>query len=121
MQESYKNVPAALVLAASLSAAYSSCSTGKAARGPSAVPVVVASVLQKDMPVDVQAIGNVQAFSTVSVRAQVTGELKQVHFKEGDPVKKGALLFTLDTRPFDDAVRQAQADLERTKAAERQA
>ena len=65
------------------------------------MPVVTAKVAQKDVPVDIAAIGNVEAYSTISVRSQVTGILTEVLFHEGDFVKKGQLLFTLDPRPFE--------------------
>jgi len=98
--------------------ALSGCSKQQAAPPPRAAvatPVVVAKVSQKAMPVQLTAIGNVGAYS-VSVRAQVAGELLQVHFKEGDLVKKGQLLFTIDPRPYEAALAQAQATLLRDKA-----
>jgi multidrug efflux system membrane fusion protein len=100
----------------------SSCSRTSAAparRGGDAggaVPVVTAPVSQRDVPVDIAAIGNVEAFSTISVRAQVTGQLTEVRFREGDFVKKGSHLFTIDSRPFQAAVVQADANLTRDKA-----
>ncbi len=81
-----------------------------------AVPVTVAEVLQKDVPVQLRAIGTVQAYSTVSIRAQVTGELLSVHFKEGQDVKKGDLLFTIDPKPFEARLKQAEAHLARDRA-----
>ena len=66
-------------------------------RGP--VPVVVATVMQKDVPINIDVIGNVEAYSTISVKAQVGGQLTKVYFQEGDYVKKGDLLFTIDPRP----------------------
>ena len=68
------------------------------------------------MPVQLTAIGNVEAYSTISIRAQVAGELLDVHFQEGDFVNKGQLLFTIDPRPYDAALAQAQAALARDKA-----
>ena len=64
----------------------------------SAVPVLVATVEQKSVPLQVKAIGAVEAYSNVSVKTQVTGELTGVHFKEGADVSQGQLLFTLDKR-----------------------
>src|SRR5712692_6083480 len=61
-------------------------------------PVVVAKVTQKDVPIDVDGIGNVEAFETISVRAQVTGELTEVLFREGDYVRRGDHLFSIDRR-----------------------
>src|SRR5262249_26333046 len=63
------------------------------------VPVTATAVEQKPVPLDVQAIGTVIAASTVAVRAQITGELMSVNFKEGDEVQEGQVLFTLDKRP----------------------
>src|SRR5690348_13355070 len=62
------------------------------AQGGGAVPVTVATVEQKNMPVLVQAIGSVDAYSIVGVKSQVTGELVGVHFQEGQDVQKGDLL-----------------------------
>ena len=84
--------------------------------GGAAVPVVVGRVVEKDVPVDLTSIGNVEAFSTISVRAQVTGALNGVRFKEGDYVKKGDLLFTIDPRPYQAALHQAEANLTRDQA-----
>ena len=70
----------------------------------------------KDVPVDLAAIGNVEAFATVSVRAQVTGQLQEILFREGDFVKDGQKLFVIDRRPFEAALVQAEANLTRDKA-----
>lgn len=88
---------------------------GRGGRGGD-VPVTVASVSHKNVPVEVQVIGNVEAFTTISVKAQVAGQLVGVHFKEGDFVKKGDLLFEIDPRPFEAALNQAQANLARDEA-----
>jgi multidrug efflux system membrane fusion protein len=82
----------------------------------SAVPVVAAAVERKDVPLQVHAIGAVEAYSNVSVKSQVTGELTGVFFQEGQDVKKGQLLFTLDKRPFEAAVSQAQGTLAKDQA-----
>jgi multidrug efflux system membrane fusion protein len=98
-------------------AALSGCSKQQAAPAAraAAIPVVVAKVTQKAMPVQLAAIGNVDAVS-VSVEAQVPGELREVHFQEGDFVQKGQLLFTIDPRPYEAVLAQAQATLKRDKA-----
>jgi membrane fusion protein, multidrug efflux system len=95
----------------------SSCSGTKAAapRNP-VVPVLAAAVEQKNVPLQLRAIGTVEAYSNVSVKTQITGELTGVHFKEGDDVKKGQLLFTLDRRPFEAALKQAQGMLAKDQA-----
>jgi membrane fusion protein, multidrug efflux system len=85
------------------------------------VPVAVAPVEQKPMPLTVQAIGTVEALSTVSVRAQVGGELVRVHVKEGQDVKKGDLLFTIDPRTFEATLAQAQANLAKDQGQVQQA
>ncbi|MCW5774124.1 MAG: efflux RND transporter periplasmic adaptor subunit [Rhodospirillaceae bacterium] len=79
-------------------------------------PVVVAAVRVESVPVTLSAIGNVQAVSTVSIKSQVDGQIRQVHFKEGQTIKKGDLLFTLDPRPYEAALRQAEANLAKDKA-----
>ena len=95
----------------------SGCSKEQAALVPrsAAIPVTVSKVTQRAMPVQLTAIGNVGGY-TVSVEAQVAGELLDVHFKEGDFVHKDQLLFTIDPRPYEAALAHAQATLLRDKA-----
>ena len=81
-----------------------------------AVPVTVARVLSKAMPIEIRVIGTVEAYSTVAVRSQITGQLTSVTFREGDDVKLGQVLFALDRRPLEAALRQAEANLERDLA-----
>ena len=81
-----------------------------------AVPVSVAEVTQRAVPLQVSAVGNVQAFTTVSIKSQVAGEIQQVHFTEGRDVKRGDPLFTIDPRPFEAALRQAEAALGQRQA-----
>jgi multidrug efflux system membrane fusion protein len=76
-----------------------------------AAPVTVATVVQKDVPVQLRAIGNVEAYSTVSVKSRVAGQLVEVNFKEGQEVKKGELIFLIDPRSFQAVLQQAQANL----------
>ena len=89
---------------------------GGRSRGGEAIPVMVATAVQKAVPIQIRAVGNVEAFTTVSVKSQVTGVLTQAHFKEGQDVKKGQLLFTIDPRPFEAALKQAEANLARDTA-----
>ena len=84
--------------------------------GRGATPVLVAQVTQKTVPINVTAIGTVAAYSTVSIKAQVSGTLMEAHFQEGDFVKKGQLLLTIDPRPYQASLAQAQAALARDKA-----
>ena len=83
---------------------------------PPGVPVVVAKASQKLMPVEVTAVGNVEAISTVQIKSQVAGQLLEIHFKEGDFVTKGQLLVTIDSQPFQAQLEQAQATLEKDQA-----
>jgi len=84
--------------------------------GGEAVPVLVATAVQKSVPVQLRAVGNVEPFNTVSVKSQVTGVLQKAHFKEGQDVKKDQLLFTIDPRPLEAALKQAEANLMRDSA-----
>lgn len=81
-----------------------------------AVPVAVGKAVQKTVPVQVRAIGNVEAYSTVGVKPQVGGVLTKVHFEEGQYVMERELLFTIDPRPYETALKQAQANLSRDMA-----
>jgi membrane fusion protein, multidrug efflux system len=81
-----------------------------------AVPVTVANAVQKSMPITIIGIGTVIAASTVSVHAQITGEMTSVTFKEGEDVEQGQVLVTLDKRPLEAALAQAQATLEKDMA-----
>jgi multidrug efflux system membrane fusion protein len=103
-----------LLLLAVFSSACSKEKSGKPTSAP--LPVTVGTTIQKTVPVQLRAIGNVQAYSTVSVKSKVGGELVRVHFTEGQDVKKGELLFTIDPRPYEAALKQAEANLERDLA-----
>ncbi|MGH9691594.1 MAG: efflux RND transporter periplasmic adaptor subunit [Candidatus Acidiferrales bacterium] len=102
---------------AALAVLMSGCGMKTAQTAPiMAVPVTVAKAVQKTIPIDLSAIGSGEAYSTVSIKSQVNAELEQVHFTQGDFVTKGQLLFSLDARPFEAALNQAQATLARDKA-----
>ncbi|RJQ14416.1 MAG: efflux RND transporter periplasmic adaptor subunit [Nitrospiraceae bacterium] len=87
------------------------CSKGesKPASKNTTFPVTVSAVINKDVPVQVRAIGNVEAYSTVAITARVAGELVNVNFREGQDVNKGDLLFTIDPRPYETALAAAKA------------
>ena len=87
------------------------CSTGQQAPQQPTVPVAVAKVVQKDVPVQITTIGRVDPYSTVSVKSQISAEVKDVCFKEGQDVKKGFCLFKLDCRTYEAALLQAEANL----------
>ncbi len=79
-------------------------------------PVAVGHAEQRDVPVQIRVIGTVEASSSVAVKAQVGGVLTRVHFVEGQDVNKGAVLFSIDPRPYEAALRQAEAALVRSRA-----
>lgn len=85
------------------------------------MPVLVATALQKTVATRIHAIGRIEAYSTVEIKAQVNGEVTEVHFKEGQDVKKGDLLFNLDPRPFQAELAHAKAALAKDQAQEAQA
>jgi membrane fusion protein, multidrug efflux system len=93
----------------------------KAAKGPPPVTVTVAPAAQQTVPIRVLAIGNVEPFLTVAVKARVDGQIVAVNFREGEEVRKGDVLFRIDPRPYEAALRQAQANALRDRAARDQA
>jgi multidrug efflux system membrane fusion protein len=93
-----------------------SATATKGPPAPPAVPVRVADVVQRAVPLEVNAVGNVQPYSTVGIKSQVSGQIQAVHFTEGRDVKRGDLLFTIDPRPFETALRQAEAALGQRQA-----
>lgn len=109
---------ALLTLALAASLLSSSCSSkSKAGFGQEfANPVNVAQAESRDVPLQIKAIGSVQAIATVQVKALVGGLLLEAPFKEGQDVKKGDLLFKIDPRPFENALKQAESNLARDTA-----
>ncbi|GJQ24691.1 MAG: efflux RND transporter periplasmic adaptor subunit [Planctomycetia bacterium] len=95
-----------------------SCSSGSGEKHmmPAGVPVTVAVAEQKDIPIQIHTIGNVEAYSTVSVKTRVEGEISRIYFKEGQEVKKGDLLYMIDPRPFKAMLQQFEASLLRDTA-----
>ena len=92
----------------------------KPARAVPDIPVSVAMVAQQTVAVRIQAIGNVEAYSTVALKARVDGQIVEVNFKEGQKVRKGAILFRIDPRPFEATLRQTEANLMRDTAQQEQ-
>jgi len=92
----------------------------KPARAAPDIPVSVATVVQQTVAVRIQAIGNVEAYSTVALKARVDGQIVGVNFREGREVRKGAVLFKIDSRPFEATLRQAEANLMRDTAQKEQ-
>lgn len=87
---------------------------GKAGHPPA--PVKTALSAKKDVPLRVDVVGNVEAYSSISITSQVGGQLEKIHFREGQQVKEGDLLVTIDPRPYKSAVDQAEAALARDTA-----
>lgn len=108
----------AFALALPLVLAVVSCGDGKAKgpSGPPPVPVTTATVVQKTVPVTFRAIGHVEPIATVAVKARIGGELQRVAFTEGESVRAGATLFTIDPRPYRAALAQAEAGMARNQA-----
>jgi multidrug efflux system membrane fusion protein len=97
------------------------CSEKEKPKAKPPVPVMAATAVQKTVPVQIRVIGNVEAYNTVSIKAQVNGMLEKVLFSEGQDVKKGQLLFTIDKRSFGAALSQARAAMARDTAQEKYA
>jgi membrane fusion protein, multidrug efflux system len=89
--------------------------------GPPAVPVSIAKATRESVPIQLRVVGTVEASATVQVKSQVAGELLRAHFSEGQNVAKGELLFEIDSRPFQEALKQAEAAVARDRAQLRQA
>jgi len=96
------------------------CSSEKAAavaqQQAPAAPVLVSKAMLKSVPIEIQSVGNAEAYSSVSVKSQIGGELTVVDFKEGTDVRKGDRLFVIDPRPYESQVAQAEATLAKDKA-----
>ena len=117
-----RRAASASVLLASVSVALTlgAAACAKPAGPPAAetVPVRIGQVVQKPVALQIRNVGTVQAYTAVTVRALVAGEIMQVHFREGQDVAKGDLLFTIDPRPYQAALAQAEAALARDRAQE---
>jgi multidrug efflux system membrane fusion protein len=107
-------LPFALAIAAMAAAG---CG-GKKAAGPAreTVPVTVDTAARQSVPLELSAIGNVQPYTTVGLTARVGGQLERIDFREGQDVQKGDVLFVIDRRPYEAALAQARANLERDRA-----
>jgi membrane fusion protein (multidrug efflux system) len=110
-QNLYVSMAAAITAAAMMiSAGCGSKADPKAAASAAPPPtVVVAEVVQRTVPIYSEFVGQTRAIETVELRARVEGVLEKIHFKEGMPVKKGDLLFSIDKRPFEAALQTAKA------------
>src|SRR6185369_8587574 len=94
----------------------SGCKTEPSAKGPMGppiVPVSVAKATQESVPTELRVIGTVEASAIVQIKSQVSGQLLSVSFTEGQNVAKDDLLFEIDPRPYQEALRQAEANVAR--------
>lgn len=108
-----------LMAAIALPALLASCANQESSKGGSRgeiAPVLAAQVEKRTVPITLHAIGTVEAHRSVAIRARVGGELTRVHFREGQDVREGDLLFSIDARPYEIALRAAEADLMQAKA-----
>ena len=92
----------ALVAVLALAACSDNAAAGKGRAQAPAVPVTVGDVLEKTISVQLTAVGNAQAYTTVGIKSQINGQLVEVRFKEGQDVRKDDLLFVIDQRPFEE-------------------
>src|SRR5437016_9645404 len=104
-----------------LLAACSDNAAGKARVQLPPVPVSLGDVVEKSIPVQLTAVGNAQPYTSVGIKSQINGQLVEVRFKEGQDVQRGDLLFVIDPRPFEAALRQTEAALNQRQAEVRQA
>ena len=114
----HRKITLVLCLAAALSACQEKTAPQPAAAAPQnpGVPVSVAKAVETAVPVELRAIGNVEAWSTIQIKSQVAGILTRVDFTEGDTVHKGQLLFEIDPRPYQEIINQSEAAIARDQA-----
>lgn len=105
-----------------LAALLAACSGGegkedaKASQAPPVVPVIASQAAVKTVPVQMSAVGTVQPYVSVAVKARIDGQVEAVHFREGDTVRPGQRLFSLDPRPLQAQLAQAEANLAKDRA-----
>jgi membrane fusion protein, multidrug efflux system len=107
---------AIFLLAAGCSGNASEHKSADPKRREATLPVTVAEAVVKAIPVELPAVGRVEAYATVTIKAQVEGQVTAVHLREGQCVRAGDPLFTIDSRPFESQLKQVQANLARDKA-----
>jgi multidrug efflux system membrane fusion protein len=105
-----------LVAILALAGSALACAKANRAAPVEAVPVRVGTVVERAVPLQIRNVGTIQPYVAVAVRAQVSGEIMQVHFRDGQDLKKGGLLFSIDPRPYQAALAQAEAALARERA-----
>ena len=108
-----------IVLSAQCVLLLSACKTAQPAKGPMAMPIVpvsVARATQESVPTELRVVGTVEASAIVQIKSQISGQLLRVSFTEGQNVAQGDLLFEIDPRPYQEALRQAEANVARDRA-----
>jgi multidrug efflux system membrane fusion protein len=108
-----------IVLSAQYLLFLSACKTAQPAKGPMAMPIVpvsVARATQESVPTELRVVGTVEASAIVQIKSQISGQLLRVSFTEGQNVVQGDLLFEIDPRPYEEALRQAEANVARDRA-----
>src|SRR5262245_51363383 len=105
-----------LALAGLLAVETIGCSKKKEAPPPPPPEAKVATVLQKDVPIYIEAIGQTRGSTEIEVRARVEGFLQSIDFKEGNPIRKGQLLYTIDSQPYVAELAQARGKLAEAEA-----
>ncbi len=95
------------------------CKPAQTAKGPAAMPIVpvsAAKATQESVPTELRVVGTVEASAIVQIKSQISGQLLKVSFTEGQNVSEGDLLFEIDPRPYEEALRQAEANVTRDRA-----
>ncbi len=110
------HTPAVLAAVFALVLPLAGCARKAEVPAAEVVPVLAAKVERRAVPIELSAIGNVEALQSVAVQARVSGEIDEVAFREGQDVQPGDLLFTIDPRPYQAALDEAQARVERDRA-----
>ncbi len=120
--------PARVLVVALACAALAACTNGETSQGnrnrsgtAAVIPVVIGDVVSKTVPVQIRVVGNVQAYASVTLKSQLDAEVAHVQVKEGQNVRKGDVLFLLDSRPWEATLNQAEAALNRDRAQLQQA
>ena len=119
-KKSFRGVCLGLLLAVATCALLAGCGSrtknARASAPPPAVPVGVATAKLGDFNVYLTGLGTVQAFNTVSLKTRIDGQIMQVNFREGQDVRAGDLLILIDPRPYQVALAQAEANLQKDEA-----
>src|SRR3954466_14919176 len=100
-----------MIVAVAMTAALSAACEKPEAVAPPPPEVYVTDVIQKDVPVYLELVGQTQGFQDVEIRARVEGFLETVNFREGSTIRKGALLYEIDRKPLEALLSAAKAEV----------